>query len=215
MSRGIVRFVGRPGVIGHAVVATITLTSVLIIYDGWATLKFGDAAAIISGPVLAIFIAHAFAGALAQVAATGRPLSRSEMLDVVRSECGYLLLAVPPLALLAVLDLAGVTLGDAIRVVIWLGAASLGFWGGLAGFHAGLRGRRIAIAVLMGLLLGAIVLMLQVVLQPGQALSNGVAQTRSNETGHQQIITARASESCTTHPMNEQGSSSQFRLRLT
>jgi hypothetical protein len=169
------RSAGRPVVIGNAVVATITLTSVLIIYDGWATLKFGDVAAIIVGPVLAIFVAHAFAGVLEAAAAKGRPLSRSELLGVVTVESGFLLLALPPLALLAVLALAGVSLGDGIRIVIWLGAASLGFWGGLAGVRAGLRGWRLALAVAVGLLVGALVLALKVVLQPGKAASHGVA----------------------------------------
>jgi hypothetical protein len=173
--RDIVRSAGRPDVISHAVVGTITLTSVLIIYDGWASLSFGDAAAIIVGPVLAIFIARAFGEALAKVAAKGSPLNRSELLVGVRAECGFLLLAVPPIVLLAVLDLAGVALGDSIQVVIWLGAASLGFWGGLAGVRAGLRGWRLALAVAIGLLIGGLVLTLRVILQPGKVVSNGVA----------------------------------------
>jgi hypothetical protein len=173
--RDIVRSAGRPDIISHAVVGTITLTSVLIIYDGWASLSFGDAAAIIVGPVLAIFIARAFGEALAKVAAKGNPLSRSELLSGVRAECGFLLLAVPPIVLLAVLDLAGVALGDSIQVVTWLGAASLGFWGGLAGVRAGLRGWRLALAVAIGFLIGGLVLTLRVILQPGKAVSNGVA----------------------------------------
>ncbi len=175
MSRGIVRSVGRPVVISHAVVGTITLTSVLIIYDGWASLRFGDAVAIIVGPVLAIFIARTFAEALAKLAAKGDPLDKSELLGVVRAECGFLLLAVPPIALLAVLDLAGVALGDSIQVVIWLGAASLGFWGGLAGVRAGLHGWSLALAVAIGFLIGGLVLTLRVILQPEKVISNGVA----------------------------------------
>ena len=175
MSRGIFRSAGRPVVISHAVVGTITLTSVLIIYDGWASLKLLDVVAIIAGPVLAIFVAHTFAGALAKVATTGSPISKSELLDVLRAESGFLLLAVPPLALLGVLSLSGVALGDSIRIVIWLGAASLGFWGGLAGVRAGLHGWRVALAVVIGLLVGGLVLTLQVILQPGKAVSSGVA----------------------------------------
>jgi hypothetical protein len=168
-------------VISHAVVGTISLTSALIIYDGWARLRFGDVVAIIVGIVLAIFIARAFGEALAKAAAKGSPLERSELLGVVRAECPFLLLAVPPITLLAVLDLAGVTLGDSIRVVIWLGAASLGFWAGLAGVQAGLRGRRLALAVAIGFLVGGLVLLLRVVLQPGKVVSNGVAATRFDE----------------------------------
>jgi hypothetical protein len=178
VSRGILNTAGRPVVIRNAVVGTITLTSVLIVYDGWASLKLLDVVAIIAGPVLAIFIAHAFGGAFAKVAAKGSPLSKSEWLDAVRAESGFLLLAAPPLALLAVLDLAGVSLGDSIHIVIWLGAASLGFWCGLAGVRAGLRGWRLALAAAIGLLIGGLVLTLQVILQPGKAVSNGVAVIR-------------------------------------
>lgn len=121
MSKGIFRSAGRPVVISHAVVGTISLTSALIIYDGWATLRFGDVVAIIAGIVLAIFIARVFAESLAGLAAKGDPLKRTELLGVVKAECGFLLLAVPPIVLLAVLDLAGVALGDSIQVVIWLG----------------------------------------------------------------------------------------------
>jgi hypothetical protein len=162
-------------VIRNAVVGTIALTSVLIIYDGWATLKFADVVAVIVGPVLAIFVAHAFGGVLAAGAAKGSPLTMSELLGVVRAESGFLLLALPPLALLTLLTLAGVGLGNAIRIVIWLGAASLGFWGGLAGARAGLRGWRLALSVAIGLLVGGLVLSLKVLLQPGKAASNGVA----------------------------------------
>ena len=159
------------------------MTSVLIIYDGWASVKLHDVVAIIAGPVLAIFIAHTFAEALAKVATKGSPLSKSELLDVIRAECGFLLLAAPPLVLLCVLSLAGVALGDSIRIVIWLGAASLGFWGGLAGVRAGLHGWRVALAIAIGLLVGGLVLMLQVILQPGRAVSNGVAVINFEQAG--------------------------------
>jgi hypothetical protein len=189
VSRGIVRSVGRPVVINHAVVGTITLTSVLIIYDGWASLRFGDVVAIIVGPVLAIFIARAFGETLAKLAATDGPLNRSELLGVVRAECGFLLLAVPPIALIAILDLAGMALGNAIQIVIWLGAASLGFWGGLAGVRAGLRGRSLALAVAIGFLVGGLVLTLRVILQPEKVISNGVAMTRFDEAGRPRMQT--------------------------
>jgi hypothetical protein len=184
-------------VISHAVVGTISLTSVLIVYDGWASLKFGDVVAIIVGPVVAIFIARAFGETLATVAAKGRPLKRSEVLHVVRAECGFLLLAVPHIALLAALDLAGVTLGDSIKIVIWFGAASLGFWGGLAGVRAGLRGWRLALAIAIGFLIGALVLTLRVILQPGKVLSNGVATITTNEVGRRQIQTATSARTVT------------------
>jgi hypothetical protein len=170
-----IRSARRPVAINRAVVGTITVTSVLIVYDGWASRKLLEVVAIIIGPVLAMFIAHVFAGALAAYSARGRRFSTSALLNVVRAELGWLWLAVPPTALLLFLSAIGVALGDSIRVIIWLSAGSLGFWVGLAGHRAGLRGGQLALAVVLGLLVGGAVLMLQVFLQPGKALSNGVA----------------------------------------
>ena len=85
-----------------------------------------------------------------------------------RFELRFLLLAVPPLAVLFVVRLAGVALTDAIRVVIWLEALSLGLWAGLAAWYAGLRGRLLVGSILAGLVMGGLVLLLQLFLQPGQ-----------------------------------------------
>jgi hypothetical protein len=165
----------RPVMINRAVVGTITVTSVLIVYDGWPSRKLLDAVAIIVGPVLAMFIAHVFAAALAAYSARGRHFLKSGVPNAVRAELGWLWLAVPPTALLLILSTTGVAMGDSIRVIIWLSAGSLSFWVGLAGHRAGLRGGQLALAVVLGLVIGGAVLMLQVFLQPGEAVSNGVA----------------------------------------
>jgi hypothetical protein len=61
ITRILFRVAGRPVVIDHAVVGTISVTTVLIVYDGWASLRLRDVVAIVVGPVLAMFIAHVFA----------------------------------------------------------------------------------------------------------------------------------------------------------
>jgi hypothetical protein len=165
----------RPQVLNRVVYATITVTSVLIVYDGWSNLKIVEVIGVIVGPILAMFIAHVFAANLSEEAALGRPLGREEWIAIVRAESRFLLLAVPPLAIVAVSQLAGTALDTSIRLIIWSGAASLGFWGGLAGRRAGLRGWRLVLAVIAGLLVGGVVLVLQVMLQPGKAVSGGVA----------------------------------------
>lgn len=163
--------------IGRVVYATITLTSVLIVYDGWSSLKLLDVVGVILGPILAMFIAHIFAANLAEQAALGRRLRGEEWAETIRTESRFLLLAIPPLAILAVSRLAGTSLDTSIRIIIWFGAVSLGFWGGLAGHRAGLRGSRLALAVITGLIVGGAVLVLQVILQPGKAVSGGVASS--------------------------------------
>jgi hypothetical protein len=96
-------------------------------------------------------------------------------LDIVRSQSPFLLLAAPPLALLSIFALADVSLDHAIRAIIWIEALSIGFWAGLAARRAGLHGSSLAVAVLAGLIVSGIVLALQVLLQPGEAVKGGVA----------------------------------------
>jgi hypothetical protein len=59
------RSLERPGVIDRAVYGTIVLTSVLVLYDGWAHLKVWGAVAVILGPVVAMVIGHVFSASLA------------------------------------------------------------------------------------------------------------------------------------------------------
>jgi hypothetical protein len=125
------------------------------------------------GPVLAIFFSHLFAATLVQEMELGRRPTGVEWFGRARSEMRLLLVGVPPVAVLVLLDLAGVSIADAIRVVIWLEALSITFWAGLAAQRAGFRGRSFAFAVLGGLIVSVIVLALQVVIQPGTAAEGG------------------------------------------
>jgi hypothetical protein len=165
----------RPSVIGRIVTATITLVCVLIVYDGWTNLRLIDVVLVVVGPVVAIVVAHVFASGLVQHIELERPLTGREWLATVGFESRFLLLAVPPAVILVVLDLAGVSLTDAIHVVIWLEALSLTFWAGLAAYRAGLRGRSFALALLAGLIVSGVVLTLLVILEPGQPVQDAVA----------------------------------------
>jgi hypothetical protein len=164
--------------VDHLVYTTITMMSVLVVYDGWPHLSVAGVAGVIAGPVLAMFISHVFAATLARHVALQRRLSAAEWGHVVLAEAPFLLFAVPPLAILALLDAAGLPVTQAIRVVLWIGTASLGAWSGLAGRRAGLRGGPLVLAVLFGLAAGFIVLALQVYLQPGRAFSGAAALGR-------------------------------------
>jgi hypothetical protein len=171
----LLKSVERPGVIDRAVYGTIVVTSVLVLYDGWAHLKVWGAVAVILGPVIAMVIGHVFSASLAAYAALSRPPTPHELHKIVRHQSRFLLVCVPQIVLLLVLTLAGLSLNDTVRVVIWASAASLGFWGGLAAWRAGLGRRGIALGVITGLAAGGAVLLLRVFLQPGAAISNGVA----------------------------------------
>jgi hypothetical protein len=172
---GVFRSAGREGVIDRAVYGTIVVTSVLVLYDGWANVRVLGAVAIILGPVVAMVIAHTFAAGLAAYAAQRRRSTGRELLRILRRQSRFLLVCVPQIVLLLVLTLVGLGLNETVRVVIWASAASLGFWGGLAAWRAGLRGLGVVLGVLAGFAAGGAVLLVQVFLQPGVAVSNGVA----------------------------------------
>jgi hypothetical protein len=171
--------VSRPGehrrVIDRAVYGTIVVTSVLVVYDGWANLKLADAVVVILGPVIAMVVGHVFAATLAAYPELGRRPTAGEFVKIVRRESPFLLVCVPQIVLLVALRLAGLGISDAVHVVIWASAASLGLWGGAASWRAGLGARGIALGVMTGWVAGGAVLLLQVILQPGEVVTNGVA----------------------------------------
>jgi len=154
--------------VDRLIYTTITLMSVLIIYDGWNRLSFWGVLAVILGPILAIFLSHLFGAELGTRVAKGRPLTWRERRKAFVEECRFLILIVPPVLILIVLSLTGVSYGRTIQVIILAGVASLGVWGGLAGYKAGLTGWGLVAATGYGLLLGGFILGLQTLLQPGQ-----------------------------------------------
>ena len=169
------KHLARPVLVDRVVYATITLMSVLIIYDGWQRLKLIDVAGVIIGPVVAMFLAHVFSAAMARQVELGQVLAAREWRRIVLYESRFLLLCVPPLIVVTVLFGLGVSLSGAIRVTLWMEAASLGYWGFVAGRRTGLVGWRLWVAAVAGLLVGLVVLLIQVVLQPGKVVTGGTA----------------------------------------
>src|SRR5215203_5558448 len=100
----------RPRLLGRIVTATVALVCILIVYDGWAALKQFDVVIVIVGPVIAICTTHIFSGSLVQLIELGRRPTMNEWLVTARFELRFLLLAVPPLAVLFGLHLASVAL---------------------------------------------------------------------------------------------------------
>jgi hypothetical protein len=82
-------------------------------------------------------------------------------------------LAVPPLALLAATQIAGASLKWSINIIVWAGAASLGYWGYVAGRRAGFTRWRLVGAIVGGLVIGLVILVVQVLLHPGKVFSGG------------------------------------------
>jgi hypothetical protein len=147
--------------------ATISLLTVLIVFDGWQTLGFWQVVAVILGTLVAIFLSHLFGAELGRRVALGRRLTGRERRTVLVQESSVLLLAAPPLLILAVLNVAGVSYTQIIQVIIYLGVFSLGAWGFVAGRRAQLTGWALVASTAYGFFLGAVVLGLRAMLEPG------------------------------------------------
>jgi hypothetical protein len=165
----------RPVLVDRIVYATITMMSVLIVYDGWQHLRLVDVVGVIVGPVLAMLLAHIFSAVVAQHVEVGRILTPGEWFGIIKIQAPFFLLCVPPLAIVSVLYACGASLTIGIRVTVWFGTASLGYWGFVAGRRAGFVGWRMAAVIAAGLLVGVVILLVQVILQPDQVVSGGAA----------------------------------------
>jgi hypothetical protein len=163
----------QAGVVGRVVYGTISIMSVLIVYDGWSKLELRGVLGVIIGPIAAMFVSHVFSSTLAQQVELGRRVNSTEMIGTIRSESRFMLLAVPPVVLAVVTNVSGAALTTSVQVILWFGVGSLGFWGGLAGRRAGFSGWHLVLAVVAGLVVGLTVLALQVFLQPGEAANGG------------------------------------------
>jgi hypothetical protein len=80
--------VTQPILVDRIVYATITIMSVLIIYDGWQHLRWVDVIGVIVGPVVAMFLAHVFSASLAKQVDLGKALTWSDRLAIVTLESG-------------------------------------------------------------------------------------------------------------------------------
>jgi hypothetical protein len=103
--------------------SVLLTTTTLIIYDGWDTLRFVDVAAVVLGPIVAIFASHVFAGVLAKRVQLGRSLTGRERLALLVRESRFLLLALPPLALLSALSAIGLSYTSTIQVIAFVEVA--------------------------------------------------------------------------------------------
>jgi hypothetical protein len=150
------------------VYATVSLMSILVVFDGWRELKSpAGIVIVVVGPTIALGVAHVFADVLQHHVVHGRAHRRHEVVELGWDLVQYLLVAVPPLLVFAVSYLVlDREPSQSIQSMLLLGAASLGFWGGLAGWRTGYRGWRLLLAVAAGLFVGMLVFAFQLVLKP-------------------------------------------------
>jgi hypothetical protein len=150
------------------VYATVTVMSVLAVYDGWEDRKrYVGVVIVVIAPTLALAMAHLFADVLDFHVRRHRPPTRHEWWVMTEHATQYLLVAVPMLLILVVTGfIPSVDLRGSITCMLAFAILSLGWWGWIAGRHAGLRGARLLAASCAGLLIGVIVIGMQILLKP-------------------------------------------------
>jgi len=150
------------------VYATVTVMSVLVVYDGWEDRKrYIGVVLVVVMPTIALALAHLFADVLDFHVRRHRSPTGPERWQQIGHAGQYLLVAVPPLLVLVVTGfIPGIDLRGSITCMLWFAVLSLGFWGWIAGRRAGLGGWRLVAAAGMGLLIGLIVIGTQILLKP-------------------------------------------------
>lgn len=162
-----IRVAGFAVSIERLVYATVVLMSVLVVYDGWADLTtFAGTAMVIVGPILAITLAHLFAGVLQSIAELHRTLTPAEWGRHIRDQVQVLAAAVPPLVVTGIGWVSPLDARSTIAVLLWTGVLTLMVLSGISGHQAGLRGWRLGASALAGGVVGLVVIAMQVVLKP-------------------------------------------------
>ncbi len=151
--------------IGRWVYGTVILMTVLVVYSDDGPVTFVQSVEVVVTQMFATFLAHLFASFLATLNRENGELSRRELAELVWDDAQYLLLAVPPLAVLLVGALGAF---DAATAVSLIGRGGV-FWlvavGALAGHRAGVgRWGILGCAVASGTL-GLLVIAAQVLLK--------------------------------------------------
>lgn len=150
------------------VYATVTVMSVLAVYDGWGDAKrYVGVVIVVVAPTLALALARLFADVLDFHVRRHRPPVHYEWRHLLGHAIQYLLVAVPPLCVLVVTGwIPGIDLRGSITCMLIFSALSLGFWGWIAGRRAGLRAWRLLAATGGGLFVGLIVIATQIAFKP-------------------------------------------------
>jgi hypothetical protein len=148
--------------------STIILLTAYAIYDeGDEPLIDGRWAEVIGislAPLFALSMAHAFSDALDIQIRHGRRLTRQDRWHVLRTNLQYLYVGVPPSLLLIVLTLLRWGADDAVILLLLLGLVTLFIWGAYAAKAAGLPVWRRVTFGIGYLVMGAFVLIVELLL---------------------------------------------------
>lgn len=161
---------GRFGLdVEPAVYGTVVLMTVLAVALDDGIEDFAEVCQLIVGPLAATFAAHLFASVLAAINADHTPPSRRRLLALTAHAAQYLVLAVGPLLVVALIAVTGYHGAqgpeESVNVVIDLGWVVLVVLGAVGGWRALHRWWAVVLGAVGAFAVGFVVVVLRIVLE--------------------------------------------------
>jgi hypothetical protein len=143
----------------------VSVLAVLAVFEGWGTDQQSSGfLVVVVGSTFALFLAHLYAVATNEFLRHRRRLTFHEWLHLVRVELQYFLVVIPLIAAFFGARLLGAEVPTALRVTMFTGIASLAFLVAYVSWLVGLRRWRLIAAGVGGLIIGAVILGIELLL---------------------------------------------------
>jgi hypothetical protein len=144
---------------------TVSVLAVLAVYEGWGSDQGTTGFLVVTiGSTFALFLAHLYAVATNEHLRQRRRLPLSEWLRLFRVELQYFLVLIPLIVAFFGARLFGATVPTALRVTMFAGIAGLAFLVTYVAWMVGLRRWRLLAAGIGGLVIGAVILSIELLL---------------------------------------------------
>lgn len=152
--------------VGRGVYATVLLMAVLAVATTKGPISLFDAGAAVVGSTAATYLAHLFAGVLAELNNPAPTVRGARMIVLVaRADADLLLVAVLPVAVLLLSWAARWATSTAVLLIMALAVVFLATVGGLGGRRAGLGRGGVAASAGAATVLGSALLVVHVLLK--------------------------------------------------
>ncbi|MEJ2871069.1 hypothetical protein WCD74_25115 [Actinomycetospora sp. OC33-EN08] len=152
-----------------AVYGTVVLMTVLAVALDDGVEDFAEVVQVTLGPLVATFAAHLFASVLAAINADRSPPSGRRLLALTAHAAQYLLLAIGPLLVVAIVALTGFHGAqgpeESVNIIIDLGWVVLVALGGVGGWRAVHRWWAVVLGAVGAFAVGFVVVILRIVLE--------------------------------------------------
>lgn len=141
---------------------TVSLLAVLAVYEGWGTDQGTTGFIVVSiGTTFALFLAHLYGAATNEYFQMRRHLTFREWTRLVAREAQYFLVLIPLTITFFVVRITGGTVSEALRATSFVGIGLVAALVTYAAWIVGVRGWRVVMAAVGGLILGAVILAIE------------------------------------------------------